>query len=180
MSTPMMLPVIDAVDRAGFDVLEIMGAVQFDTCVRFLNENPWQRLRTLCGRIRRTTRQAIIRSKCALSFELQPDDINRLWVELLIKNGIERVIAFDEPHDLDNIEDALRHAKQLGAWTEGWLIFSISPVHTDAFYATVARGFIDRCGVDALMIEDTSGILTPERAKTLIVNGGVKLVQRAV
>jgi oxaloacetate decarboxylase alpha subunit len=168
MSTPMMLPVIDAMDRAGFDVLEIMGAVQFDTCVRFLNENPWQRLRTLCGRIRRTTRQAIIRSKCALSFELQPDDINRLWVELLIKNGIERIIAFDGLHDLDNIEDALRHAKQLGAWTEGWLIFSISPVHTDAFYATVARGFIDRCGVDALMIEDTSGILTPERAKTLI------------
>ncbi len=168
MSTPMMLPVIDAMDQAGLDVLEIMGAVHFDTCVRYLNENPWERLRTLCGRIKRTKRQAIIRSKCALSFELQPDDINRLWVELLIKNGIERIIAFDGLHDLGNIRVALTHAKKLGAWTEGWLIFSISPVHTDAFYAKVARDFIDTCGVDALMIEDTSGILTPERARSLI------------
>lgn len=168
MSTPMMLPVVDRMDRAGFAALEIMGAVQFDTCVRYLKENPWERLRILSGRIQRTTRQAIIRSKCALRFELEPDDVSRLWVERLIANGAQRIIAFDGLHDLDNLVDTLRHAKALNAWTEGWLIFSISPLHTDDYYVAKAREFIDRCGVDALMIEDTSGILTPERVRTLV------------
>jgi oxaloacetate decarboxylase alpha subunit len=168
MSTPMMLPVLDRMDRAGFDVIELMGAVHFDSCVRFLGENPWDRLRLFRERFTRTTRQAIIRSKCALRFDLEPDDITLLWHELLIKNGIESLIAFDGLHDLDNIELGLRHAKSLGARTQGWLIFSESPVHTNELYVAKAREFIDRCDVDCLMIEDTSGILTPERARTLI------------
>ena len=168
MSTPMMLPIIDRLDRAGYDVIEVMGSVHFDACVRFLKENPWDRLRMFGRRITRSRRQMIIRSKCALRFELEPDDISRLWVERMIANGVESIIAFDGLHDLDNLDDSRRHAKALGAATQGWLIYSISPVHTDAFYVAKAREFIDRCGVEALMIEDTSGILTPERARTLI------------
>lgn len=168
MSTPMMAPVLDRMDRAGFDVIELMGAVHFDTCVRFLGENPWDRLRLFRERFQRTTRQAIVRSKCALRFDLEPDDINRLWYERLVRNGIESLIAFDGLHDLDNLEDGLKLAKSLGARTQGWLIFSESPVHTDALYVAKAREFLDRCRVDALMIEDTSGILTPERLRTLV------------
>ncbi len=167
MSTPMMMPVLDRMDRVGFDVIELMGAVHFDTCVRFLGENPWDRLRLFRERFRRTTRQAIVRSKCALRFDLEPDDINRLWYERLVRNGIESLIAFDGLHDLDNLEDGLKLAKRLGARTQGWLIFSESPVHTDTLYVAKAREFLDRCDVDALMIEDTSGILTPERLRTL-------------
>jgi oxaloacetate decarboxylase alpha subunit len=167
MTTAMMRPVLDRMDQAGFDVIELMGAVHFDTCVRFLGENPWDRLRLFRDRFKKTTRQAIVRSKCALRFDLEPDDINRLWYELLVKNGIESLIAFDGLHDLDNLEDGLKHAKALGARTQGWLIFSESPVHTDALYVAKAREFLDRCDVDSLMIEDTSGILTPERLRTL-------------
>ena len=168
MTTQMMRPVLERMDRIGFDAIEVMGAVQFDTCVRFLKENPWQRLRLFRERLTRTKRQAIIRSKCALNFGLQPDDIAALWVERLIANGIERIIAFDGLHDLDNLVDTLTHAKELGAETMGWLIFSESPIHTDELYVAKAREFIERCRVDGLIIEDTSGILTPERVRTLV------------
>jgi len=99
---------------------------------------------------------------------LQPEDINRLWVERLLANGMSRLIAFDGLHDLDNLEAGLLHAKSLGAYTTGWLIFSESPVHTDELYASKAKEFIKRGQVDQLMIEDTSGILTAERARTLV------------
>ncbi len=168
MSTPMMLPVLDRMDQVGFDVIELMGAVHFDTCVRFLGENPWDRLRLFRDRFQKTERQAIIRSKCALRFDLEPDDINLLWYELLVRNGIESLIAFDGLHDLKNLEGGLKHAKALGARTQGWLIYSESPVHTDALYVAKAREFLDCCDVDSLMIEDTSGILTPERLRTLV------------
>jgi len=168
MTTAMMEPVLDRMDRIGFEALELYGAVQFDACVRFLREDPWARMRLFKERIQRTERQAIIRSKCALRFELEPDDISRLWVERLVANGMHRIVGFDGLHDLDNLYDTLTHAKKLGAFTVGWLIFSESPVHTDEFYASKAREFLDRCGVDALMIEDTSGILTPERTRTLV------------
>jgi oxaloacetate decarboxylase alpha subunit len=168
MSAPMMLPVLEKMDRIGFEALELMGAVQFDTCVRFLREDPWARLRVFRERIRRTERQAIIRSKCALRFELEPDDVSRLWVERLIANGMERIVGFDGLHDVDNLIDSLTHAKGLGARTVGWLIYSVSPVHTDALYVAKARELLDRAKVDMLMIEDTSGILTPERAATLV------------
>ena len=180
MTTAMMEPVLDRMDRIGFEALELFGAVQFDSCVRFLREDPWARMRLFHERIRETPRQAIIRSKCALRFELEPDDISRLWVERLVANGMQRIVGFDGLHDIDNLVDTLTHAKALGAYTVGWLIFSESPVHTDAFYAAKAREFLDRCGVDALMIEDTSGILTPERTRSLVPAikseiGGVRL-----
>ena len=167
MSTPMMAPVLERFDRAGFAAVEVMGAVHFDACVRYIKEDPWERLRLMRQRIGRPL-QALMRSRCALNFELQPEDINRMWVECLSRNGIDRFVAFDGLHDIDNLADGLLHAKSLGAHTIGWLIFSESPVHTDELYAAKAREFIERANVDALMIEDTGGILLPERLTTLV------------
>lgn len=168
MSTATMLPVAEILDHAGFLSIEVLGAVQVDAAVRYLGENPWERLRLLRQRITATPLQALIRSKCALGFDLQPDDIQRLWIECLVRNGIRRLIAFDGLHDLDNLADGMRHAKRLGAYTTGWLIYSDSPVHTDELYVAKAREFIERCEADALMIEDASGVLTPERVRTLV------------
>ena len=168
MSTAMMLPIAETLDGIGFDALEVMGAVQFDASVRYLREDPWARLRALRERITGTPLQALIRSKCVLGFEPQPDDIARLWVERLFANGVRRFIVFDGLHDLDNLMVSVRHARKLGGYVTGWLIFSDSPVHTDELYARKAREFLDRVKVDALMIEDTGGILTPERARTLV------------
>ena len=167
MSTDMMRPVLEDIDQAGFSAVEVLGAVHFDACVRYIKEDPWARLRLMRERMH-TPLQALLRSRCALSFELQPEDINRMWVECLARNGIRRFVAFDGLHDLDNLADGLRHAKSLGAYTIGWLIYSDSPVHTDALYAAKAKEFIERGQVDALMIEDASGVLRPERLATLV------------
>jgi oxaloacetate decarboxylase alpha subunit len=167
MSTDMMRPLVEPMDGIGFEAIELMGAVHFDACVRFLKDDPWARMRLFRDSVR-TPLQGVVRSRCALNFELQPDDVNRLWIARQIANGMRRLVAFDGLHDLDNLADGLLHARSLGAYTTGWLIFSESPVHTDALYAEKAREFIERGRVDQLMIEDTSGILTPERARTLI------------
>lgn len=168
MSTAMMLPIAEKLDAAGFDVAEVMGAVQFDAAVRYLAENPWERLRLLRQRVTRTPLQALIRSKCVLGFDLVPDDLSALWAERLIANGVKRLIVFDGLHDLDNLAASTRRAHELGAYVTGWLTFSDSPVHTDDLYVAKAREFIDRLKIDALMIEDTGGILTPERTATLV------------
>jgi oxaloacetate decarboxylase alpha subunit len=168
MSTAMMIPIAEKLDSAGFDVAEVMGAVQFDAAIRYLAENPWERLRLLRQRFTRTPLQALIRSKCVLGFELVPDDLSALWAERLIANGVKRLIVFDGLHDLDNLAAATRRAHELDAYVTGWLTFSDSPVHTDDLYVAKARDFIDRLKIDALMIEDTGGILTPERAATLV------------
>ncbi|MBP5857119.1 hypothetical protein KAJ83_08865 [Marivibrio halodurans] len=168
MSTAMMLPRAEAMDRAGFEAVELYGAVQFDTAVRYLKEDPWERLRLIRERVERTPLQALIRSACVLGFEPQPDDLNELWVERLIANGIRRFVAFDGLHDLGNLKAAIRRARDLGVGTVGWLTFSDSPVHTDALYAEKAREFIEDCGAESVMIEDASGVLTPERARTLV------------
>ena len=167
MSTAMMRPIMEPMDRIGFEAIEIMGAVHFDACVRYLKDDPWERIRLFRKQVRGPL-QVITRSRCALGFELQPLDLHRLWVERLLACGVDRLVAFDGLHDLDNLAAGLLHAKSLGAYTIGWLIFSESPIHTDALYASKAREFIERAGVDTVMIEDTSGILTPERARTLV------------
>ena len=89
MTTPMMLPVAERLDQAGFDVIEVVGAVQFDACVRYLGENPWERLRLLRERIRQTPMQALFRSKCVLGFDMVPDDLSELWAERLFASGID-------------------------------------------------------------------------------------------
>ena len=168
MTTPMLLPIVDTMDRIGLQAIDFMGSVHFDACVRYLGENPWTRVRAVRERVTATPLQAYIRSKCALSFDLQPDDIANLWAERQIANGIDRLVGFDGLHDIDNLVGALTHAKKLGAETGGWLIFSGSPVHTDEFYVAKAREFIDRCDVDFIVIQDTSGVLMADRARTLV------------
>jgi oxaloacetate decarboxylase (Na+ extruding) subunit alpha len=167
MTTAMIEPIIEQMDRTGFHAIELIGAVHFDACVRYLKDDPWARIRMVRERTS-TPLQALLRSRCALGFELQPNDLNRMWIERLVHNGIDRIVAFDGLHDLDNLADGLLHAKKLGARTIGWLIFSESPVHTDTLYASKAREFIERCDVDELIIEDASGVLTPERTSTLV------------
>ncbi|MCC5857796.1 MAG: hypothetical protein JJT90_06560 [Ectothiorhodospiraceae bacterium] len=168
MPRSMMLPVADRMDSIGFHAIELMGSVHFDACVRYLRENPWERIRKMKARMPRTPFQGFLRSACVLGFDLQPLDINKLWVEQLVNNGVERIVGFDGLHDFDNIAEALVHAKRCGARTVAWLIFSDSPVHTDALYVEKAKEIIERTDVDEILVQDTSGVLTPERAATLI------------
>ncbi len=168
MTTAMMLPIAETLDRAGFEVIDLMSGVQFDVAIRHLKENPWERIRLMRERATRTPLQANLRSKSVLSFDVLPDDINALWIERLIANGIRSVRAFDALNDMDNIVDSLRLAKKLGARAVGAVVFSESPVHTDAMYVCKAKALIERAGVDAIMLKDASGLLTLDRVRTLV------------
>ena len=168
MTTAMMLPVAETMDRAGFETIDLMSAIQFDVCVRYLKEDPWQRLRLMREKITRTRLQSAMRSKSLLSFDVQPDDVNDLWLECLAKNGIRRVRAIDALADLDNIVGILRKVKELGMEAVGSVVFCQSPVHTDEFYARKTRELIERAGIDVMMIKDPGGLLTPDRVRTLV------------
>jgi oxaloacetate decarboxylase alpha subunit len=168
MSTAMMLPIAAELDRAGFEIIDLMSGVQFDVAIRHLKENPWERIRLMRERMSRTPLQANLRSKSVLSFDVLPDDINALWIERLVANGIRSLRAFDALNDMDNIVDSLRLAKRLGARAVGAVVFSESPVHTDALYVAKTKELIRRAGVDAIMLKDASGLLTVDRLRTLV------------
>ena len=168
MTTAMMLPVAEKLDHAGFEVIDLMSGVQFDVAIRHLKENPWERIRLMRERVTATPLQANLRSRSVLSFDVLPDDINALWIERLVVNGIRSVRAFDALNDMDNIVDSLRRAKKLGARAVGAVVFSESPVHTDAMYVAKAAELIARAKVDAIMLKDASGLLTLDRVRTLV------------
>ena len=168
MTTAMMLPICDQMNRIGFAAIDLLGLVQFDVCVRYLREDPWERIGQIRKRISTPPLKSWLRSKSLISFDVLPDDVNALWVELLIERGIGMVGAFDALADLDNIVPNLQLAKRLGAKTCGALVFCESPVHTDAMYATKAGELVRRAGVDWIMIKDSGGLLTIDRIRTLI------------
>ena len=168
MTTAMMLPVLEKMDRAGFEAIDLMGGPQFDACVRYLKENPWERLRQVRQKITRTKIQGIMRSKCLLTFDVQPDDINYLWLECLAKNGIRRVRTMEPLLDVDTIVDISRKIKDLGMENVMAPIYCLSPVHTDEFYANRTKEVLDRVPIDVVMIKDPGGLLTPDRIRTLV------------
>jgi oxaloacetate decarboxylase alpha subunit len=168
MTTAMMLPVCEQLNRIGYAAVDLMGLIQFDVCVRYLKEDPWERIRLVRERIRNVPIKAWIRSNSLMGFDVLPDDVNALWVERLAANGIGMVSAFDALADLDNIVPNLRLAKRLGMRTCGSLVFCESPVHTDEFYAAKAKELVVRANVDWIMIKDSGGLLGIDRIRTLV------------
>lgn len=168
MTTAMMLPVAERMDRVGFESIDLAGAIQFDVAVRYLKENPWERVRLMRERIRETPLRALIRSKNIVSFDLVPDDIVHLWVERLFANGFRVIGAFDGLNDVENVLASVRVAKQLGATTFAALAFSESPVHTDDLYVGMASRLVASGVVDTVMLKDAGGLLTPDRIRALV------------
>ncbi|MBI3372586.1 MAG: pyruvate carboxylase subunit B [Betaproteobacteria bacterium] len=168
MTTAMMLPVAGRMDRCGFAQIDLAGTIQFDVCVRFLREDPWQRVRLMRERVVNTPLRSLVRSKNLVSFDILPDDIIELWVERLVANGFRVVGAFDGLNDLDNMLASIRVAKKLGVYAFGALSYSLSPVHTDELYVRTARALIKRGKVDAIMLKDAGGLLTVDRIRTLV------------
>jgi oxaloacetate decarboxylase (Na+ extruding) subunit alpha len=168
MTTAHMLPVAELMDRIGFQRIEAIAAIQFDVCVRFLKEDPWQRVRLLRERITHTRLSSFLRSKNLVSFDFVPDDIVAFWVERLFANGIRDIGSFDGLNDVDNMLTALDVARRLGARTIGALSYCLSPVHTDELYVRTAKELVERGKVDAIWIKDAGGLLTVDRIRTLV------------
>jgi oxaloacetate decarboxylase alpha subunit len=163
-----MLAVLDPYQRAGFEEVDLMGAIQFDVSVRYLREDPWERVRLLHRGAPNLKFRTYLRSRNILAFDFIPDDIIELWVDRLYANGLRVIGSFDGLNDVDNMAGGLRRAKALGAYTFGALSFSLSPVHDDELYVRTARKLIEQANVDAIMLKDAAGLLTVDRIRTLV------------
>lgn len=168
MTAGMMLPIAEAMDEAGFAMIDFMAPVQFDVCVRYLKENPWEKARLFREKFRNTPLRGYCRSKSLVGFSMVPDDIVELWIERLHANGFRVVGTLDALFDVENMLVSVKHAKRLGMYSVGALVFCESPVHTDEVYARTARALIERGNVDAIMIKDSGALLTPDRIRTLV------------
>lgn len=168
MRTDHMLSMLEDFQAGGFSQVDMMAPIQFDVSVRYLKEDPWERVRLLHKHAPNTKFRALIRSKNIASFDFLADDVIEGWVERLYANGFRVIGSFDGLNDFDNIAPGLIQAKKLGASTFGALSFCESPVHTDQLYIDKAKELIDKTDVDAIMLKDAGGLLTPERIRTLV------------
>lgn len=168
MTTPHMLPIAEKMDHAGFRQIDLAGPIQFDVCVRYLKEDPWERVRMMRQRIRQTPLRFLVRSKNLMTFDMLPDDILELWVERVVANGFGIVGAFDGLNDVGNILASTRLAKKLGVRTFGALSYSLSPVHTDELYVRTAKKLVESRAIDSIMLKDAAGLLTVDRVRTLV------------
>jgi len=168
MTAPMMLPIAPIMDRAGFKCIQVgSSGNHFVAYARYLRENPWEKLRLLVKAMPRTPLHGAIRSRGVWSFGIQPDSVVELFIRRLAAYGIRRLCIFDPLHDFPNIYHPIRIAKEVGLQIEGCLVYSLSPVHTDEFYAHKAAE-LAKLKVDFVLIKDSIGLLTPERTKTLV------------
>ena len=165
MRTADILPIVDAIDAAGYYTLECWGGATFDVCLRFLREDPWERLRAIKARCR-TPLQMLLRGQNLLGYRNYPDDVVRRFVELAARNGVDVFRVFDALNDTRNLECAVRAVKAAGAHAQGTICYTVSPVHTEAAYVKLARD-LEQLGVDSLCIKDMAGILTPFEARRL-------------
>ncbi len=170
-----ILPILDAIDRAGYYSLECWGGATFDVCLRFLRENPWERLRQIKARCK-TPLQMLLRGQNILGYRNYPDDVLRRFVELAAANGIAIFRIFDALNDTRNLEQAIRAVKATGAHAQGTISYTFSPVHTVEAYVKLARE-MEALGADSVCIKDMAGILTPAAAEELTsaLAGGVNI-----
>jgi oxaloacetate decarboxylase (Na+ extruding) subunit alpha len=165
MTSAMMTPILSTIDRAGYDYVNMLGGAVFDVCVRYLHENPWRRVETLCARLATPT-DGFLRGQSLYTFELFPDDIVELNSQVLARNGLKNVTVYDALNDSRNVEVPIASAKAAGMTVTAVTVYTVSPVHTDAYYAARIRELL-ALGADRVGVKDPTGLLTPERAKTL-------------
>ena len=167
MTTAMMAELAPRLDRVGFEAIDLAGGAVFDVCVRYLREDPWERMRILSRWVTNTPLIVMTRSQSLFTFEFFPDDIVELTAERIFANGIRYHTPYDALNDMRNMQVPVRAAKKVGLYTAGGVVYTVSPVHTDDYYARKTRELVG-LGVDAVYIKDPSGLLTPERALTLV------------
>ena len=167
MTTAMMSQIAPMLDKAGFEAIDLVGGAVFDVCVRYLREDPWERMRILSSWVKQTPLIVMTRGQSLFTFEFFPDDIVALTAERIYANGIRYHTPYDALNDVRNMEVPVRAGKKVGLYVDAGVVYTLSPVHTDEYYARKIRE-VRALGADAIFLKDPSGLLTPERAETLI------------
>jgi len=167
MRTKDMLPIAEKLDRIGYWSLEVWGGATFDTCLRFLKEDPWERLRTLRKAIPNTRLQMLLRGQNILGYRHYADDVLEKFVERAAANGIDVFRIFDALNDPRNMRTAMDAVKKAGKIAEATVSYTISPVHDNAYFVRMAKELVGM-GADTICIKDMAGLLAPYDAFDLI------------
>ena len=162
-----MEPALDRLDEVGYKAIECWGGATFDSCIRFLDEDPWERLRKIKSHFKNTKTQMLLRGQNLLGYKNYPDDIVEKFVELSVKNGIDIIRIFDALNDLRNIETSLKATKKAGAEAQVAICYTTSEVHTIEYFTDLAVK-IQEMGADSIAIKDMAGILTPPVSRDLV------------
>ncbi|MDG1814279.1 MAG: sodium-extruding oxaloacetate decarboxylase subunit alpha [Porticoccaceae bacterium] len=162
-----MLPIAEKLDQIGYWSMESWGGATFDSCIRFLGEDPWDRIREIKKAMPNTPQQMLFRGQNILGYRHYADDVVEKFVERAAINGIDVFRVFDAMNDMRNLETALRAVKQVGKHAQGTISYTVSPVHTTELWVDQARQ-IEDAGADSICIKDMAGLLTPYAGYDLV------------
>ncbi len=162
-----MIPALDALDKIGYYSLEAWGGATFDSCLRFLNEDPWERLRTLKSYLKKTPIQMLLRGQNLLGYRHYADDLVEKFVEKSIKNGVTVVRVFDALNDPRNLETSMKAIKKYGGVCEATISYTTGPVYTDEYFVNLAKT-LESMGADNICLKDMANLLLPFDAYRLV------------
>lgn len=160
-------PILSTMDKAGYYSLECWGGATFDSCLRYLNEDPWERLRKIRKACPNTKLQMLLRGQNLLGYKHYPNDVVRKFVAKSVENGIDIIRIFDALNDVRNIEVAVDQAIKSGAHASGTICYTLSPVHNTEAYIKLAKD-MESMGVQSICIKDMAGIISPKEAFELV------------
>lgn len=162
-----MLPVLEKIDNAGYHAVEAWGGATFDSCLRFLHEDPWQRLRLLKKNLPHTPIQMLLRGQNVLGYTNLADDVVSEFVKRSVDNGVSIIRIFDALNDTRNLETAMRATKEAGGHAQGCIVYTSSPYHKDADFVKLGKELV-QMGADSICIKDMAGLLRPYEAYNLV------------
>ena len=167
MRTEDMLPLCRVIDAVGFFSVEAWGGATFDSCIRYLNEDPWERLNSIKAEMKSTPVQMLLRGQNLVGYRHYPDDVVEHFVDAAHKNGVDIFRVFDALNDIRNMEKSMEEVKKCGAHLQGAICYTLSPVHTITKFLEMARELYAR-DCDSICIKDMAGLIMPEAARELI------------
>ena len=160
-------PILDKIDQAGYYSVECWGGATFDVCLRYLNEDPWERLKKLRKKLPNSKLQMLLRGQNILGYKHYPDDVVRKFVEYSVKDGIDIIRIFDALNDITNMKVAIEETNKWGALASGTISYTTSPVHTLENYVKMVKE-LKEMGVGSICIKDMAGIMGPQEAYDLV------------
>lgn len=167
LTTNEILPILNKMDNVGYHALEVWGGATFDSCIRYLNEDPWERLRLIRKEVKNTKLQMLFRGQNILGYRHYADDVVEEFIYKSLENGIDIIRIFDALNDLRNLKTSIDATKKHGGHLQVAMSYSISPVHTYDYYVKLSKR-IEEMGADSICIKDMSGVLLPYEGYKLI------------
>ena len=167
LKTDEIIPILETMDKVGYHSMEVWGGATFDSCIRFLNEDPWERLRLIRKHVKNTKLQMLLRGQNLLGYRHYGDDTVDRFIELSIKNGIDIIRVFDALNDVRNLEQSMKAIQKYNGHCQVAISYTTSPVHTTEYYIELIKT-VEKMGADSICIKDMAGVLTPYNAYDLV------------